>query len=811
MATTPPINYAQALADYVAQQKAAYQAPELTWRQMENGGYTPPPDDWTYAQQWDDQQADPVVRGALQTLLSQHEQMRQSENSTIDTFDPNRLGDEINNAWRERVYGKLDDGWDTATASDAIKNAIKLKGQLVGLNDPYVKQGAFSMDNKAGGADQHYGSLALQLADRGISDISQLSWGGDKGDKLYFNGQDIGALNDARGHGWTDYDYVKGPDGKPVFIPRWGDSSDNKKIATGLAIASMFVPGLNVAVGSMLGASGGLAAALGGGIINGAISAIGGGNFGKGFLTGAIAPVGGMDAAGAMGVTDKLASGVINGAVKGGLSSAINGGNVGKGILTGAASGGLQGFNPAGVLDIDNKALAGAVNGAVNSGLNAAIRGGNAGAAALSGAISGGINGLNPGEILSKDKAVQGVVNGLVAGALKGQNGKQLLNQALPGMLKAGGSLIGSALNNSTTASYSNEGRNYSGPNGLDPVGNSPVYASGDSGDNYSHEGRNYSGIKALSAVGNSPAYTGDDTPFIDLSGYQDYSNEGRNYSGLYGLNPVGNSPVYSSDENYGNEGRAYFNPAVFSPVGNSPAYSWGDSDENYSHEGRGYVDPDDDSRYVAPPNLPELIDIGPPLDNARIDEILNRELPDIGDPPGEMTGGVNTDPNWMQAILNGLGGLVSTGSKSGGIGGSLASLIGAGVGAAQSGKPQTTTIENQIDPRMAQYLYGTGVGDPNSLLGAAQQLWQQNRTGLNPAMQQGLDMQRATLQDPAYAQPYQQMRSVGTGLLGANVAGNPFLSTNGSMSQAGGVGGLLGDNPQDRAKALIAAGRGLL
>lgn len=431
--------YSQGLADFVAQQRGAYQAPELTTRQRIDGYTEEAPDDWGYARQWQSQQSDPVVKQALETLLSQQEQMRQSENSTKLGFDANLLDNEIGNVWRERVYGKVDSNWDTATASDSIKNAIKLKAQLQGLNDPYVKQGAFTMDNKAGGADQHYGSLALQLADRGISDVSQLTWGGEKGDKLYFNGKDIGALNDARGSGWTDYDYVKGADGKPVFVPRWGDSSDNKKIATGLAIASMFVPGLNVAVGSMLGASGGMAAALGGGLINGALSSIGGGSFGKGFLTGAIAPS--INVGGAMGVTDKLANGLINGAVKGGLTSAVNGGKIGQGILAGAAGGGLAAFNPAGSLGIDNKGIAGAVNGAISGGVTSAIKGRDFTTGLTSGAISGGVKGFNPaGELGVDNKDVAGLINNAITGLLQGKSGDKVLQAAVPGALKAGGS-----------------------------------------------------------------------------------------------------------------------------------------------------------------------------------------------------------------------------------------------------------------------------------------------------------------------------------------------------------------------------------
>lgn len=163
--------------------------------------------------------------------------------------------------------------------------------------------------------------------------------------------------------------------------------------------------------------------------------------------------------------------------------------------------------------------------------------------------------------------------------------------------------------------------------------------------------------------------------------------------------------------------------------------------------------------------------------------------------------------------------------------GSNLASLIGAGLGAASGGGTNTSTVQSQIDPRMAQYLYGTGYGDTNSLLGAAQQLWQQNKSGLNETMQQGLDMQRAALTDPAYGQSYTQMRNLGTSLMGGGVAANPFSTGQAGLgqsagllgqqsppqlteqpnAQAGGVGGLLGIAPDARALQLISRGRGLL
>lgn len=145
--------------------------------------------------------------------------------------------------------------------------------------------------------------------------------------------------------------------------------------------------------------------------------------------------------------------------------------------------------------------------------------------------------------------------------------------------------------------------------------------------------------------------------------------------------------------------------------------------------------------------------------------------------------------------------------------GGNLASIVGGLLGASDAGKGTTATSQNQIDPRMAQYLYGTGYGDQNSLLGAAQQQFQQNRSGLNALQQQALDMQKNFLMSPEYTQGFNQLRSAGSGLLGQQVAANPFTT---------GQAGLLTQMPQQPTsqmagfnpgsiQQLIAAGRGLL
>jgi hypothetical protein len=90
------------------------------------------------------------------------------------------------------------------------------------------------------------------------------------------------------------------------------------------------------------------------------------------------------------------------------------------------------------------------------------------------------------------------------------------------------------------------------------------------------------------------------------------------------------------------------------------------------------------------------------------------------------------------------------------------------------------------MEPRMDAYVYGTGPGDTNSLLGAAQQWFNQNRSGTNADMTAGMDMLRSLYTSPQYQQGYQDMRNTGQGLLSQGVAGNPFTN--------GGMAGLLGN-----------------
>lgn len=119
-----------------------------------------------------------------------------------------------------------------------------------------------------------------------------------------------------------------------------------------------------------------------------------------------------------------------------------------------------------------------------------------------------------------------------------------------------------------------------------------------------------------------------------------------------------------------------------------------------------------------------------------------------------------------------------------------LAGLAGAALGAASGGGNETSTRAYQMDPRMDAYVYGSGPDDPNSYLGGLRQQYLENPSGINPTMQQALDIGKANLTDPAYSQTFQNMRDTGNRLLTGPMAGNPFAAP---QSQPGGLPGASG------------------
>ena len=153
--------------------------------------------------------------------------------------------------------------------------------------------------------------------------------------------------------------------------------------------------------------------------------------------------------------------------------------------------------------------------------------------------------------------------------------------------------------------------------------------------------------------------------------------------------------------------------------------------------------------------------------------ELLMGATPALGGGFGGVEAG-----SWLDILKDGIGAVKDgVGSVADAVGGgkNLAGIVGAVAGAADAGKSDTVTSQSKMDPRMDAYVYGTGTGDPNSLLGAAQQWLKQNQSGMNADMTAGADMLRNLYTSPQYTQGYEQMRGLGQGLLNTQPAANPF------------------------------------
>lgn len=94
-------------------------------------------------------------------------------------------------------------------------------------------------------------------------------------------------------------------------------------------------------------------------------------------------------------------------------------------------------------------------------------------------------------------------------------------------------------------------------------------------------------------------------------------------------------------------------------------------------------------------------------------------------------------------------------------------------------------TQKQELDPRMQAILYGNG-SSPGMLTDIdALRKQQMAQGGLNDMQRAGMEMQRQTLMSPQYTHGFDQMRSMGSQLMGGGVAGNPFA--NGGNGNIGG------------------------
>lgn len=108
-----------------------------------------------------------------------------------------------------------------------------------------------------------------------------------------------------------------------------------------------------------------------------------------------------------------------------------------------------------------------------------------------------------------------------------------------------------------------------------------------------------------------------------------------------------------------------------------------------------------------------------------------------------------------------------------------VSTLAGPIIGGLMGGQSsnQSQQQKQELDPRMQALLYGSN--GSAGLLGDTEALRKQQMAqgGLNDMQRGGLEMQRQTLMSPQYTQGYDQMRSMGSQLMGAGVAGNPFAN----------------------------------
>jgi hypothetical protein len=152
-------------------------------------------------------------------------------------------------------------------------------------------------------------------------------------------------------------------------------------------------------------------------------------------------------------------------------------------------------------------------------------------------------------------------------------------------------------------------------------------------------------------------------------------------------------------------------------------------------------------------------------------------------------------------------------------VAGAAIGVVGGALSSSGKGSGGVQTTQNTVDPRIANYLYGQSgqaglLNDVNNLYSK-----QASTGGLNSLQVAGLDMQRHQLMDPRYTQGFGQMRTLGSGLLGQGVAGNPFMggqAAYGMMQpqmmpggqgmpgrmQPGGAGGLISNTGGDAGSA---------
>ena len=132
-----------------------------------------------------------------------------------------------------------------------------------------------------------------------------------------------------------------------------------------------------------------------------------------------------------------------------------------------------------------------------------------------------------------------------------------------------------------------------------------------------------------------------------------------------------------------------------------------------------------------------------------------------------------------LSGAASGAGGLLNMQNagaalKTAGVLQGVEALGGGGGNNGMSG-PTSSSQTRTMDPYVASYIYGKdGKG---GLLSDAYKNYQDNKSGMNPMMEQGLQNQWNSISDPRIRAGYNQMQQLGSGLMSAPMAGNPFTS----------------------------------
>jgi hypothetical protein len=176
-----------------------------------------------------------------------------------------------------------------------------------------------------------------------------------------------------------------------------------------------------------------------------------------------------------------------------------------------------------------------------------------------------------------------------------------------------------------------------------------------------------------------------------------------------------------------------------------------------------------------------------------------------LGGAGGSVGGAASQMPSWLGTAgkaAGALGSLFGGGGSGSGAGSGLGGLLGAGLGYLDAkSQPDSLTIKNEIDPRLAQYAYGAnGTG---GIAGAASNLMNQQLNGPNPLADAGKQISGMANTLPGYneavannkglwdSNPWvNQQQSAITNKMTQNLLQNVMPNIGSQANAAGGYGG---------------------